>query len=788
MGMAGFSKNTTIIEFDSFYPAFPVRSDEESAVKRRFMTLFVGEGDLVRMGGTSYVCRMRSFTGEEFAVKRLLLNARPIPDIDTLSEDDARALQVRIDAFYQEYCNLLLVSRMRGFPRLYGYGLIGKEPAIVMEWVQGVSVRDFADDYANRDELIPAKVIAALGVSVLDILDSAGSLDSALVHRDISPSNIMIRTERTSVVDQVASKSFDICLIDFGSALADAPRDESLVTDFGPWRNGTPEYAPPEMLARDVPQIDDLRKSQSIDVFALCSVLYELYAGSTPWRVSEQPGTSPFLIKTENEPYPLQLRSAEDADFAQALLDGLSTEQEKRPSVLELEARLRSFAFPNAPEEGKDGQAVESADAHATPMELHATDGANITTTNVDDGGSYAGEDAMPLERSAKMFTRRGIMVGGIALAIAAASGALIVRDCGRRSQKSLIDSPYDFSNYPTTDVVYSGSALYPVMHADGGQWVLRNAKTGVEIEIGSGSREPGRLIEGLFRAFDPTSGNYGFMTAIDRGQGSLSCAWRVLPQYAVAGDFSSSTGGKRRLAAVKDAASGMWGYIDVDGQMHIDPAYGAASRFSNGYAAVRFKWGEPWGLINSSGTQVIPARFTGLGSCSTEGLIAAGEADGSWGFVDCKGKWVLESKFVQVRRFSDGLAACRRAAEALWEYIDVAGNTAIEARFANAFPFVDGLAPAQDAETRLWGLIDTAGSWQVEPRYLRLGEKTEMLLPAHGSPANVYDIGKADKAAWEAYTASNVSWTFGYGLIDEDGEWVVKPVYGDTLIRQPEL
>jgi len=431
MGMAGFSKNTTIIEFDSFKPAFPVRSDEESAVKRRFMTLFVGEGDLVRMGGTSYVCRMRSFTGEEFAVKRLLLNARPIPDIDTLSEDDARALQVRIDAFYQEYCNLLLVSRMRGFPRLYGYGLIGKEPAIVMEWVQGVSVRDFADDYADRGELIPAKVIAALGVSVLDTLDSAGSLDSALVHRDISPSNIMIRTERTSVVDQVASKSFDICLIDFGSALADAPRDESLATDFGPWRTGTPEYAPPEMLARDVPQIDDLRKSQSIDVFALCSVLYELYAGSTPWRVGEQPGASPFQIKTESEPYPLQLRSAEDADFAQALLDGLSVEQEKRLSVLELEARLRSFAFPNASAAGEGGHVGESTDVHAKQAALPTPDITTSTMANADESGRRVGESAAPLKRSAKMLLRRGLVVAGIFLAVAAASGALIVRGSG---------------------------------------------------------------------------------------------------------------------------------------------------------------------------------------------------------------------------------------------------------------------------------------------------------------------------------------------------------------------
>ena len=151
-------------------------------------------------------------------------------------------------------------------------------------------------------------------------------------------------------------------------------------------------------------------------------------------------------------------------------------------------------------------------------------------------------------------------------------------------------------------------------------------------------------------------------------------------------------------------------------------------------------------------------------------------------------GEWAIPESFYRVRRFTEGLAACQRDAGSTWSFVNTNGEVAIEGDFADARPFADGYAPVQDAQTQLWGLIDTSGSWHVEPRYLSLGEKTGELIPAHGSPADVYDIEGSDKRAWREYTSNNSDWVFGYGYIDEDGTWTIKPIYGDTLIRDSEL
>ena len=264
-----------IIEFDSFETAFPLAPSDEDAARRRYMTLFAWSDQHAKVGGTSYVSKVTSIAGEPFALKRLLPNAG-IPKGATLSDEDtARITKGHASAFYEEYRNQLLVSRLKGFPKLYGYGTIDGDPAILMEWVEGTSLRALPNWLAERGETATARLIAELGASVLEVLDNLTRLDSTLVHRDISPANIMIRTEEIPLEKQIERGQFDICLIDFGSAAseADGSGDPSFTIAAQVWRNGTPEYAPPEMLTQDIPHIDVLRKSQAIDVFALCSVL-----------------------------------------------------------------------------------------------------------------------------------------------------------------------------------------------------------------------------------------------------------------------------------------------------------------------------------------------------------------------------------------------------------------------------------------------------------------------------------------------------------------------------------
>ena len=147
-----YSADMQIIELDSFMTAFPIDPGDQDAAKRRFMTL-LGESEThAKVGGTSYVSRAWTLSGEPLALKRLLPNPG-IPEGATLSDEDtARITQGHAAAFYEEYRNQLQVSHLRGFPRLYGYGSIAGAPAIVMEWVEGESLRRLMRDLRERGE------------------------------------------------------------------------------------------------------------------------------------------------------------------------------------------------------------------------------------------------------------------------------------------------------------------------------------------------------------------------------------------------------------------------------------------------------------------------------------------------------------------------------------------------------------------------------------------------------------------------------------------------------------
>ena len=344
----------------------------------------------------------------------------------------------------------------------------------------------------------------------------------------------------------------------------------------------------------------------------------------------------------------------------------------------------------------------------------------------------------------------------------------------------------FDFSGYPVADAAWEGGPLYPAMQLTESSWYLLDAASSARAALET-DREPGRFARGLVRVHDAASDGCGFMTAVRDAAGEgLASAWRILPEYADAGDFSETDA----LAAVLDRESGLWGYVDKGGDMKIAPAFEQVGRFSCGYAAVRPARSQLWGVVDSSGAEVLAPRFARLGMRSDEGLMAAaGSSTSQWGFIDENGAWAVGDTFAHVRRFTEGMAACLLdAAKGLWGYIDISGKTAIPARFSEAYPFAGGLAPAKDPDTNLWGLIDIEGAWHVQPRYLSLGEKAGDLFPAHGSPINSYDVDYSSGSAWDTYwKEGNGDPYIAYGYIDTEGNWVFKPSFGDTLIRTPE-
>lgn len=329
-----YDTDMNIIALSPFEPNAMFATSEDPDTIRRFTTLL----DCGAVGGGSHHLRKVANTeGETFALKTLW-------PLDSREKNGPTVTPSGIKTLTEEYRNLAAVSLLSGFAKTYGYGYTGNTPAILMEWIEGLSLRDAVAELTDPAEggRIPADTVAAIGKRLGEILLGAQKLDAPFVHRDISLRNIIIRTSRRPLAQQIAHCSFDLCLVDLGSSSIKRS-DPSFTMSTGIWRNGTPEFAPPEMLSNDIPELAPLRTSPSIDTYELCSVLYTLYAGHTPYRLNEHMDHSPYLYKIEREPEPLEARVPGDQKLVDIIMSGIRNEQSQRAPLSTVTGKLDAW-------------------------------------------------------------------------------------------------------------------------------------------------------------------------------------------------------------------------------------------------------------------------------------------------------------------------------------------------------------------------------------------------------------------------------------------------------------
>ena len=304
-----------------FEPAIALGPDELPVYQRRFAMLFADDATM-RRGGIGCVTRAVNAQGEAVALKQLILPTRDEFDDDVAHE----ALVAKFKAaFREEYECHRALSGLKGFPRLYGWGEVDGVPAIVMEWVEGETLARLRPHLAVDDAGRLSPLVAArLGRDLFDLLCRMNLVGEGFVHRDISPANIMVRTARLPLDQQLAEGMFDLCLIDFGSSLALEPASavagtggkESFTERYATLRRATVAYAPPEMLTDDITDLHVLRMSPEIDVYAAASTVYDLIAGVAPYEVAPgASGTSGSRKKTRDIASPYRLKMDTRPDY-----------------------------------------------------------------------------------------------------------------------------------------------------------------------------------------------------------------------------------------------------------------------------------------------------------------------------------------------------------------------------------------------------------------------------------------------------------------------------------------
>jgi serine/threonine-protein kinase len=186
----------------------------------------------------------------------------------------------------------------------------GGRPYIVMEYVDGTTLE-------GRGPLPPAEAVA-LAVQACHGLAHAHA--AGLVHRDVKPHNLLLRTDGTLKV------------ADFGIARA---AEATALTQIGSIL-GTAAYLAPEQAAGE-------EVTAAADVYSLGAVLYELLAGRPPHEpasiadLADPPEIRPVSELAPNVPRRLEdavMRSlARNPAYRQASADEFARELGDRPTA-----------------------------------------------------------------------------------------------------------------------------------------------------------------------------------------------------------------------------------------------------------------------------------------------------------------------------------------------------------------------------------------------------------------------------------------------------------------------
>lgn len=200
---------------------------------------------------------------------------------------------------------VLQAAACPGVPRLYTTFLSPYGCCLVQEHVPGETIESQQTRMRGR---LPVADVMAIGWQVATTLATLHRKTPAVVHLDIKPGNLLLRTDGR------------VMLVDFGIAI---------LAELGwPVIGGTPAYMPPEQLVR--------RAEPRSDVYALGATLWDLLAGVAPEPLHQR--FPPLPPK-----YPRRLEPL--------LRDMLHLRPEQRPTAAEVAKHMEALV-----KEGKTGR------------------------------------------------------------------------------------------------------------------------------------------------------------------------------------------------------------------------------------------------------------------------------------------------------------------------------------------------------------------------------------------------------------------------------------------------
>ena len=157
--------------------------------------------------------------------------------------------------FLNEAKNMAKYAGEENFVTVHDYFTENNTAYIIMEFVEGITLKQYLKEHGKltMDEAMP------IIVPIIGALEKIH--DKGMIHRDVSPSNIMVLPDGR------------VRLLDFGAVKEVSQHTQNLTAMSSVYKFG---YSPIEQ------QTMGLRQGPYTDVYALCATLYEMLTGAVP--------------------------------------------------------------------------------------------------------------------------------------------------------------------------------------------------------------------------------------------------------------------------------------------------------------------------------------------------------------------------------------------------------------------------------------------------------------------------------------------------------------------------
>ncbi len=338
--------------------------------------------------------------------------------------------------------------RHRNVIEITDFGLAEDEktPYMVMELLEGESLADRLDRQRVVDPRFATQIVW------LALRGLAAVHDAGIVHRDLKPENIFLVTDSDGTYPKI---------LDFGVSREAA--DDTNITREG-ILIGTPAYMSPEQ-ARGLRDLDP-----RTDLYSMGVILYELLAGQLPFE-SENPGDLIVMI-TRDRPAALNTLRP---DLPQGLYGWIERTMAKDRDERFHDAREMRWALAEACKEFGFGMDWETGVSRVSEFPGFSGDSAESQRPNKDSRvlpsdsnklGAGAATEELSLEELASIQARRplgtpesappedaapppqkrgarGILIGGVLLAVAVGVGAALIIPDSPFAQTGLTTAVY---------------------------------------------------------------------------------------------------------------------------------------------------------------------------------------------------------------------------------------------------------------------------------------------------------------------------------------------------------